>query len=301
MPRVSVIIPAYNAERHLADALRSVEAQTYGDWEVVVADDASSDATAAIAESFPRIALVRSATNVGPAGARNLAIEQSGGELVALLDSDDTWLPNYLEEQVRIYDKSRDAKVGIIACNARILGADGLEEWTYLERYGIPGEVTLSDLLEFNPIFVGAMVPRAVVNEVGGFSTECFGTEDHDLWIRIVERGYRVVTNPTPLAVYRLGAHDSVSSSLLGMARTTQATYRRALERGNLTPEQERVARCKLRFNRAVEVVVAARTDAGRLDWGRLARSFPLLLSVAVRDPRSWRRWLRVVRSGRLG
>ena len=130
MPRVSVIIPAYNAERHLADALRSVEAQTYGDWEVVVADDASSDATAAIAESFPRIALVRSATNVGPAGARNLAIEQSGGELLALLDSDDTWLPNYLEEQVCLYDESRDAKVGIVACNARILGADGLEQWT---------------------------------------------------------------------------------------------------------------------------------------------------------------------------
>ena len=170
-----------------------------------------------------------------------------------------------------------------------------------LERYSIPGEVTLSALLEFNPIFVGAMVPRVVVDEVGGFSTECFGTEDHDLWIRIVERGYRVVTNPTPLAVYRLGAHDSVSSSLLGMARTTQATYRRALERGNLTPEQERVARSKLRFNRAVEMVAAARNEAGRLDWGRLARSLPLLLSVAVRNPRSWPRWLRVLRSGRVG
>ena len=78
MPRVSVITPAHNSEAYLAEALRSVEAQTFTDWEVVVADDASSDGTVAVAESFaPRVKVVRSETNLGPAGARNLALEHA--------------------------------------------------------------------------------------------------------------------------------------------------------------------------------------------------------------------------------
>ena len=93
-----------------------------------------------------------------------------------------------------------------------------------------------------------SMAARAVVQEVGGFSPETWGTEDHDLWIRIVERGYRVVINPRPLASYRVGTGASVTANLEGMARTNQATYRLALERGNLDPKQQTLARRHLRF-----------------------------------------------------
>ena len=90
MPRVSVIIPAFNAEAHLAQALDSVVAQTRGDWEVVVGDDCSADRTREIAASFgARVKLASNPRNEGPAAARNLAISHSSGELLAFLDSDD--------------------------------------------------------------------------------------------------------------------------------------------------------------------------------------------------------------------
>src|SRR4051794_18295236 len=102
MPRVSVIIPAYNAEEHIAAALESVARQTYGDWEVVVGDDGSTDRTAEIVAGFgDRFRLVRAERNLGPANGRNVAIEDARGELLATLDSDDLWLPGYLDGMVR--------------------------------------------------------------------------------------------------------------------------------------------------------------------------------------------------------
>ena len=84
MPRVTVVIPAYNAETFLPETLDSVEAQTYHDWEVVVADDASGDRTAEVVESRGgRFRAVRSEVNEGPAGARNRALREASGELVA--------------------------------------------------------------------------------------------------------------------------------------------------------------------------------------------------------------------------
>ena len=125
MTRVSFIIPAFNAEAHLAETLRSVEAQTYGDWEVVVADDGSTDGTVEIARGFgAKVKVVRSLVNGGPGAARNLAISSSSGELLAFLDADDYVLPEYLEHLVDLFDsrQARDGDVGIVACNARLLG-----------------------------------------------------------------------------------------------------------------------------------------------------------------------------------
>src|SRR4051794_40590064 len=92
MSRVTVVIPAHNSADVIEDGLRSVLAQTYDDWEVVLADDASADDTAARAAAVsPRVRVVRTDTNLGPAGARNLALEHATGELVAFLDADDWW------------------------------------------------------------------------------------------------------------------------------------------------------------------------------------------------------------------
>src|SRR4051812_49192629 len=100
MPRVSIIIPAFNAEEHIDETLGSVCHQTYDDWEIVVCDDCSTDGTAERARSFGDcLTLVRTEANAGPSAARNLAIEHSSGELLAFLDADDYWLPTYLERQ----------------------------------------------------------------------------------------------------------------------------------------------------------------------------------------------------------
>jgi glycosyltransferase involved in cell wall biosynthesis len=296
-PRVSVVIPAHNAVRHLAETLDSVIAQTYGDWEAIVADDASSDATAELAAGYhPQIACVRSERNLGPAGARNLALSHARGELVALLDADDRWLPHYLERQLDRYDAARasGANVGIVCCDAYELGPEGQRERTYAQRAGWVDEVTLTSLLRSNTIYVSALAPRAAIEEVGGFSTECFGTEDFDLWLRLLESGRSVVATREPLALYRR-VDGSVSANVAGMSRATQTAYRRALARGHLTIHQRLIARRELRLQRLVEAweeFAAERRSAGQIPWRTGLRALPLALRVGVERPGRWPRWL---------
>jgi glycosyltransferase involved in cell wall biosynthesis len=300
---VSVIVPAYNAAATLPETLRSVVGQTFIDWEVVVCDDQSADGTAAaVADLDDRIRMVESPVNQGPAGARNLAIRHSSGELLALLDADDLWLPDYLAEQVGLYDRARTEgrRVGVVACDAYLLTDGQRLPQTYGQIFGDPAGIDVRRLLRENPIFVSALVPRAVVDEVGPFSTECFGSEDHDLWLRILETGREVVYNPQPLAVYRVGS-ESVSADTGRMARTAQATYRLALARGRLSAPERWIARRELRLQRAVERAhdIGAAWRAGRRRAaGRLAgRSLPIFAVVAVERPGRWSRWIRAALS----
>jgi glycosyltransferase involved in cell wall biosynthesis len=297
MPRVSVIIPAFNAEEHLEEALRSVRSQTYDDWEIVVCDDCSTDATAELALAFgDRLTLVRTETNSGPAVARNLAIAHSSGELLTLLDADDYLLPAYLERQVSLYDsyKTERGSVGIVACNAAVLRADGLRAETYMDIVRCPREVTLLRLLQANLISPGALVPRRAVDEVGGFCPELSRTQDFDLWIRIVETGYRVVATREVLAVHRIRP-ESWSSDLGLAAHYSQMTYRRALERGNLTRRERRVARRELRRRRLIERVASGHC----LSYRRTLRALPLVLLVVAEHPHRWRSLPRVLARGR--
>ncbi len=290
MARVSVIIPAYNSEHQIAAAIRSVESQTYGDWEVVVGDDASTDSTAEVAEGFgPRVKVVRGDRNGGPAHARNIAIGAASGELLVFLDADDLLLPEYLAGQVELYDRAEaeQAGVGIVACDALLEGPDGRMDGTYLDRIPFPDPLTVADLLVENPIYVSAVAPREVVEEAGGFSTECVGTEDWDLWIRILERGYRAVVNRKALAVYHV-AEGSVSADSGAMARNIQIAYERALARGGLGPRERRIARRELRVARLVEEMAeiqAVRRSGGRMPLGRAVKSAPRAVAVATRNP----------------
>lgn len=297
MPRISVIIPAYNAKAYLAETLASVEDQTYRDWEVVVADDGSTDGTVEVAEAFgERCLVLRGASNEGPAAARNRAITASSGELLAFLDADDLWLPSYLERMVELYDASlsRGLHPGVVACDARILGPHGFLPKTYASVMGFAGGVTVARMLVSNPIFVGALSPRALVDEAGGFCPELFGTEDYDLWLRLLELGYSVIATRDALAVYRLRP-GSVSADLVRMARSLQLTYRGALARDRLTPRERRIALRQLRLQRALEqlgLVISERRTGDR-PLARLLRGVPLFVRVAAENPD---RWLAAVR-----
>jgi teichuronic acid biosynthesis glycosyltransferase TuaG len=263
----------------------------------VVADDCSTDRTSEIARSYgDRIKLVSNSKNSGPATARNTAIAHSSGELLTLLDADDYWLPEYLEQQVGLFDSAGglNGRVGIVTCNARMLGPDGFLPGTYMDFVRFPPEVTLTRLLQANPIFGGALSPRTVVDEAGGFCPEIFGAEDHDLWVRIVELGYRVVATRESLVVYRMQP-VSVSGDPSSMARASQAVYRRALERGNLSASDRRVARRVLRRQRAIEQIASA----DGVSYRRALRALPLLLLVAAEHPRGWGALPRMLRRGR--
>jgi teichuronic acid biosynthesis glycosyltransferase TuaG len=262
-PSVSVITPAHNAEKTIEATIASVQAQTVTDWELVVCDDASTDSTAervaVAAGNDPRIHLVRNPSNAGPAAARNLALTQARGLNVAFLDSDDRYEPTYLEAMTARLDPAGRA-VGIVCCDAWLEDDDGRRVGRYAATMGSPEGTDLSGLLRANRIFVAAMCPRALVDEVGRFSTDCFGTEDYDLWLRILERGYSVAyVSAPPLVTYHPGA-GSLSSSRARMAQADQAAFERALARGRLNDHERRIARARLELARAAEAVAARRT-----------------------------------------
>jgi glycosyltransferase involved in cell wall biosynthesis len=287
-PRVSVIIPAFNACASLAETLDSVIAQTYEAWEVIVADDGSSDGTADLAANYhPRVSCVRSQHNLGIGGARNLALAQASGELVALLDADDLWRPEYLERQLARHDDAVAAgeNVGITCCDAILLGRGGARE-----RVFTSSPITLTALLRHNTIFVSAIVTRSVIDQLGGFATNCLGTEDYDLWLRILESGRTVLVVNEPLAFYRIG-DTTVSSNAAGMARAMQTTYRRALERGRLDAHQRAIVHRELRLQRFIEFreqVARRRAQTGRLPLAMVARAAPLGVRVLVERPSTW-------------
>jgi glycosyltransferase involved in cell wall biosynthesis len=304
MTRVSVIMPAHNAAAVIEQALESVLGQTFTDWEVVVSDDASDDETAATAAAYSsRVRVFPTPRNLGPAAARNVALQHADGELIAFLDADDWWLPEYLEQQVLRYEQASaqpGAPVGIVACNARIAKPDGtFEPYTYYDQFRRGVEpVTVERLLRRNVLFVSSLVPRPIGEEVGWFDERLFGTEDHGLWLKIAERGYRVVVNREPLAVYRR-TEGSVSNNLARQAVNNRKTLVTTKARGCLTPRQERIVAQELRYNRALEAVGGAVFGGGTLSQraGRIGRSLPIVLWVALTRPRNWPDWWDVLRS----
>jgi len=303
MPRVSVVIPAHNAASFLPETLASVSAQTFGDWEIVVVDDGSRDATWSILESAgPRVRALRNQTALGPAAARNVALAQAHGELVAFLDADDLLLPSYLERQIARLDEAvaQGRRVGLVACDALLLDDGRYADYTYLDMTPdrhLP--ITLDRVLRRNPIFISALVPRAVGQQVGWFDEALFGTEDFGLWLKILERGYEAIGNPEPLAVYRRST-GTVSTDIARQGANNRRAYELALARGALTSRQRRIATRAIRYNRAMEAVAELRF--GRRSPRsvlKLVARIPLLLHVAATNPRWWRQWVTVLRTGR--
>lgn len=202
-PRVSVVIPAYNAEKYLAETLQSVFAQSYSDYEVIVVDDGSIDGTLQTMKSFePRIKAL-SKINGGPASARNLAINNSNGEYIAFLDSDDLWMEEKLQLQVEFLDSNPD--VGLLYGEALMFSGDG-DEKRIEGRIGYTGDPSFRLLLygDFIPNST-VMIRRACIEKVGllNESRELVAVEDYEYWMRVA-RLFPIAAISKPLAYYRL-------------------------------------------------------------------------------------------------
>ena len=298
-----MVIPAHNAAAFLPETLASVSAQSFGDWEIVAVDDGSRDGTWAILDTAgPRVRAVRNETARGPAAARNIALAQARGELVAFLDADDLLLPSYLERQIALLDEARaqGRRIGLVACDARLLDDGRYADYTYKDMTpdsDLP--ITLERVLRRNPIYISALVPAAVGREVGWFDEELFGTEDFGLWLKILERGYEAIRNPEALAVYRRTT-GTISTNIASQGVNNRRAYELALGRGALSPAERRIARRAIRYNQAMEAVAELRFERrSARSVLRLITRLPLLVSVAVTNPRWWRQWVTVLRTGR--
>jgi glycosyltransferase involved in cell wall biosynthesis len=186
-------MPTFDSARTVTRALRSVLAQTYQHFEIIVADDASTDGTKQIVEAIadPRITFHTSVdkANQGPAVARNRALAMARGVYVAFLDSDDEWLAEKLRREVQFLDAHPDCSM--VVGNAYDISAEGeIIEKEFDSTPAISGPDAWRTLLKYSFIETSSVMARiALVREVGGFDPKLLISQDQDLWIRLALRG----------------------------------------------------------------------------------------------------------------
>jgi glycosyltransferase involved in cell wall biosynthesis len=205
MPRLSVIIPAFNgASRYLDEAIGSVLTQSYGDRELIVVDDGSTDETGRLVLRFPQARYFRRGENGGQAAARNDGARLATGEFLAFLDQDDLWEPTFLAEAVAAIEKAPDAAA---------LHTDGYQvsERNEVLEYdaAMKHTPTITQMLRggHDVATSGALFRKRCFDSVGGYDAELRVWEDIDLAIRLYQR-YPLRHLPKPLYRHRLYGHN---------------------------------------------------------------------------------------------
>lgn len=208
---ISVVIPLYNKQREIGEAVRSALAQTLLPREIIVVDDGSTDGSAEIVRSIgsPLVRLV-SQPNAGVCAARNHGIEESTGEYIALLDADDAWEPGFLAEITAMIDQFPGCGMYCTAFN--IASDDGLYPALTPSQRGIVGNFFRDSAHRYIAIPSACCIPRRVFDNVGLFPDGMKIAEDLHMWIRIARR-YPVCFSPERLVRYsRVASNRSATS-----------------------------------------------------------------------------------------
>lgn len=215
-PLVSIVVPVYQSERTVGEAISSALMQTYPNVEVVVCLDGASDRSGAIVEAYGDLVTVVRQENRGLAAARNAAVAASSGELIALLDADDVLLPQHVERAVDRW-LARPTPRAYVTCNAYAVGAAGIvPRRTVLPRKAPPEAGHRLALLQRNIVSVLSVYPRAMHDEVGGFDPAMRVLEDYDFWLRAAFAGWTTLYETEPTALYRRsGGSLSAKSALM--------------------------------------------------------------------------------------
>ncbi len=208
MPKVSIIMAVNNGAAFIRQAIESVLAQSFRDWELIVVDDGSMDETAQIVSEFgTRVVMLRQEQQ-GPSASRNHGLQVATGTYVAFLDADDLWHRDFLTDTVKQLNQQEDSIVGVCV------------GWTYVNKDGSAlgdqrsmrhASLTVTDFLLANPFPIhAALLRRATLVAHGGFDARLSGMEDWDLWLRLTAAGGRFAPINQCLAYYRL--HGTTNS-----------------------------------------------------------------------------------------
>src|SRR6202171_3622892 len=210
--RVTVLMPVFNRERFLDEAIQSVIAQDFADFELLIVDDGSTDGTPemlrAWAQRDARIVVITSPQNQGIPAALNFGLDHARAPYVARLDSDDVMTPRRLAAQAAVLDSHPE--VVLVSCAYETMDSEGNYLGTW--RGDEPHEV-VTYLLNFYNIVGGGgqvMFRRSEVIAEGGYASEYPSSEDYDLWVRLLRRG-RILT--LPLVGMRKRHHEANSRS----------------------------------------------------------------------------------------
>jgi len=248
-PRFSVVIAAYNASRTLPSTVRSVLAQTRQNFEIVIVDDGSVDGTEAVIRWVTRdrrVIYARQGNN-GPAAARNAGIDRARGRYISFLDSDDLWLPQYLESMEDTLVADRQAAMAYTDAWRLDDETRKIYRGTIMASPDLPPpdpRTFLRALLQRNFVYSSATIRRSALAEVGGFRSTT-RSEDYELWLRIAAHGKRIARAPGILAIYR-DHRDSRSTDALAMLRGRCEIYSLVVDTYDVPPDIRELARARL-------------------------------------------------------
>jgi glycosyltransferase involved in cell wall biosynthesis len=284
-PTVSVVIPFHRA-RYLSEALESVRTQTFTDYELVVVDDGSPDQ-----KEVDRLGLTEDARirylrqeNQGPAAARNTALRAARGHFVAFLDSDDTWEPTYLQEQID--GLTRDNGLDAIYCNALMMGQPETDRRALMESTPSRDLATCTSLLreEYTVFLSGVVASRDVIMDAGLFDERFVHGEDFDLWTRMLKRGARMGFQPRVLLNRRLHS-GSLSSDSLTHSEKALRVVEKFGARTDLTPAEREAVLWRIKSLNAEAGLERAKRAMARRDFNGAVQA----LKDANNFHRSWK------------
>lgn len=199
-PKVTVLMSVYNAERYLAEAIRSILSQTFQDFEFLIIDDGSSDKSKKIIESFhdSRIRLI-SRANKGLTYSLNQGLRLARGGYIARMDADDVSLPTRLEKEVQVLEN--DPTIGLVGTNYTIIDEKGHPLAT-TQVFTHPEDLAVAEILSNQYGHGSVMMRKSVLEQVGFYNPKVGSVEDYDLFIRI-SRVARIANIGAPLYLWR--------------------------------------------------------------------------------------------------
>ncbi|MBZ5718746.1 MAG: glycosyltransferase family 2 protein [Acidobacteriia bacterium] len=256
---VSVVIPAYQAARYIAQALDSVLTQTYVDFEVLVINDGSPDTDLLEQVLQPYLASIRyfKQENRGPSGARNTGILQARGKYVAFLDSDDVWFPIHLASQMALLQK--DPALGLVYGDSVLLKNDVPVDHAF-GREPQASEVTFESLLRWN-CTVGTsttVASRQALIDAGLFDEQFMRCEDFDLWLRMAFRGVAMDYSRDATIFHRLTS-DGLAADPARMRLARIEVYEKIAAKLPVSDAQEKLIRSMIEKTEAFCQVVLAK------------------------------------------
>jgi len=297
-PKVSIIIPTYNVAQYITEALDSVLAQTFADYEIIVINDGSPDTPELeqVLEPYLKHIIYAKQENRGVSGARNTGLRLARADFVAQLDPDDAWMPDYLEVQMPIIES--DPAIDVLYPNAVIFGDTSQSGKELMSFMPSTGEVTFQRLIsqECN-VITCVTARRESFFRAGLFDEDLRCSEDFDLWLRIIKQGGRIAYHRQILARYRRrqGSHTSdpiwtCQNFLKVLEKAERILNLTASEQQTLVQSRDRIQAAlnlfegkKAFFNGETKSAIKSLTKANRYFKSRKMALLIKLLPVAPR------------------
>jgi glycosyltransferase involved in cell wall biosynthesis len=274
VPQVSVIIPTYNRAPFVEEAIRSVLAQDFKDFELVVVDDGSTDGTRETLKRYADSIAILHQEHRGVSSARNTGIKHSQGAYIAFLDSDDLWLPGKLSTQVSFFEEHPQA---LICQTEEIWLRKGVRVNPRKVHKKYSGEIFEHCLSLCRVSPSSAMIRRVLFEEVGLFDEDLPACEDYDLWLRVACR-YPIYLIDKPLIIKRGGHPDQLSRQFEGIDRFRIRALTKILESNHLTPHHYHLALNELK--RKCRIYGEGCLKRGKKEEGEEYLALPLKYNV---------------------